>query len=68
MGTRRWTPEQRHRQAEAIKIWKPWEKSTGPKTQTGKSKVSQNAFSGGEIVRVRQLLEQIRQVLRQSNN
>ena len=31
-----WTPERRARQAELIRQTKPWEKSTGPKTQTGK--------------------------------
>ena len=30
-----WTPERRKRQAEMIKNWKPWEQSTGPKTEEG---------------------------------
>jgi len=38
------TPEQRARQAELIKEQKPWEKSTGPKTEAGKAGVSQNAY------------------------
>lgn len=33
--------------AEAIKRWKPWEKSTGPKTDEGKAKACRNAFKGG---------------------
>jgi hypothetical protein len=37
-----WTPERRARQAEMIRKWKPWEKSTGPKTAVGKSVVAQN--------------------------
>jgi hypothetical protein len=37
-----WTPERRARQAELIRKWKPWEKSTGPKTDVGRAAVSQN--------------------------
>ncbi len=44
---RRWTSEQRAAQAEAIKRWKPWEKSTGPATETGKATASQNAVKHG---------------------
>jgi hypothetical protein len=36
-----WTPERRARQSELILRWKPWEKSTGPKSSDGKTKVSQ---------------------------
>jgi len=42
-----WTPERRQRQAEMIRQWRPWEKSTGPKTVEGKAKVSRNAYKGG---------------------
>ena len=42
-----WTPERRVRQAELIRQWRPWEKSTGPRTETGKAVVSQNAYKGG---------------------
>jgi hypothetical protein len=41
-----WTPERRARQAELIRAWKPWTKSTGPVTAKGKRKVSQNARWG----------------------
>jgi len=37
-----WTPERRARQAAMIRTWKPWEKSTGPKTDEGKAVVSHN--------------------------
>ena len=37
-----WTPERRARQAELIRKWKPWEKSTGPKTDEGRAVVSRN--------------------------
>jgi hypothetical protein len=38
-----WTKEQREKQRQNIKKWKPWKKSTGPKTLQGKFKSSQNA-------------------------
>lgn len=40
-----WTDERRTYYAELIKARKPWEKSTGPKTDKGKNKVSRNAVS-----------------------
>lgn len=47
MAARKWTPEQKRQQAEAIKNWKPWEQSTGAKTTQGKAIVSRNAYRGG---------------------
>ena len=44
MPARRWTPEQRAKQARLIRQWKPWEKSTGPNTPEGKVIASKNAF------------------------
>jgi len=38
-----WTPERRARQAELIRSWRPWEHSTGPRTEAGKVVASQNA-------------------------
>jgi len=38
-----WTPERRARQSELIRQWRPWEKSTGPKTEAGKAVASKNA-------------------------
>lgn len=37
-----WTPERRARQAELIRTWRPWEKSTGPRTAAGKQASSKN--------------------------
>ncbi len=37
-----WTPERRARQAELIRGWKPWNHSTGPRTDAGKAISSAN--------------------------
>lgn len=47
MSTNGWTLERRRKQAEAIKSWKPWTRSTGPKTEEGKAAASQNALKHG---------------------
>ncbi len=61
MAARSWTQEQRERQREAIKRWKPWEKSTGPKSVEGKDRVSRNGWKGG----TRQTFRALAQVLRE---
>ena len=38
-----WTPERRARQAALIRTWRPWEKSTGPRTAEGKAQAATNA-------------------------
>ena len=50
-----WAPERRKRQAAIIHLWKPWEKSTGPKTLVAKQRVAQNAFEGGVRPMMRKL-------------
>lgn len=50
-----WTPERRVRQAELIRLWKPWEKSTGPRTSDGKAKAARNAWKGGKWRELREL-------------
>ena len=47
MAARKWTEEQRARQAEAIRRWAPWLKSTGPRTRIGKLISSKNAMDMG---------------------
>ncbi len=37
-----WTQERRARQAALVRTWRPWEKSTGPRTDAGKAVVSRN--------------------------
>lgn len=63
MAARIWTPEQRQRQAEAIRRWKPWEQSTGPRTAQGKAKVSSNAYTGSEWANLRQAIKALNQAL-----
>ena len=53
-------PEIRARQSELIRRWRPWERSTGPRTPEGKARASQNAYKG----RVRQLLQELARTLR----
>ena len=43
-----WTPERRARQAALIRTWRPWDRSTGPRTEAGKAKASRNADKIGE--------------------
>ena len=56
-----WTPERRARQAELIRTWKPWEKSTGPKTAGGKAKAAQNGDPGGALAEARAEVRNLRQ-------
>ena len=60
-----WTPERRARQAEAIRRWRPWEYSTGPRTAAGKARSAGNAYTGGRWRRERDFFKACRQVLRE---
>ena len=62
--TNGWTPERRARQAELIRSWRPWERSSGPQTTDGKAVVSRNAFKGGTRPEMRRLLAKARESLR----
>lgn len=59
----RWTPERRRQQSEAIQRWKPWEKSTGPKTWEGKQLAARRSYKGGQ----RMLIRAIAKVLREQH-
>lgn len=52
--------EQRQRQRESIQRWRPWERSTGPKSAKGKARASRNAWKGD----TRRLLRQLAQLLK----
>lgn len=64
MSARNWTLEQRQRQSEAIHQWKPWERSTGPRSDEGKAKVSRNAFKGGALIRLRKAIKEVNEFIR----
>jgi hypothetical protein len=42
-----WTHERKAKQRAAIYRWRPWDKSTGPKTEAGKRAVAGNAWKHG---------------------
>ena len=50
-----WTPERRKRQAAMIRQWRPWDKSTGPRTNGGKARAARNAYKGGTRRALREL-------------
>lgn len=58
------TPEHRRLRAELIKGWKPWEKSTGPRSEAGKAKSSRNADKGGQWQELRDLHRGLSDLLR----
>jgi hypothetical protein len=41
------TPEHKRLRAELIRKWKPWEQSTGPKTEEGKAASAANSIKHG---------------------
>ena len=60
-----WTSERRQRQAEMVGQWQPWKQSTGPRTPEGKAASSRNAFTGGDMARMRELAKEVNSVLRE---
>jgi hypothetical protein len=50
-----WTAERRQQQSEAIRQWRPWLHSTGPRSDEGKAKVASNAYKGGHRDQLRQI-------------
>ena len=64
MAARKWTPEQRQRQREAIQRWKPWQQSTGPQSADGKAKAARNAWTGGHTEKLRQIIKELNQAMR----
>ena len=60
-----WTPERRARQAEAIRKWRPWERSTGPRSPNGKAQSALNANQGGVWRDLRQAIKDLNEALRE---
>ena len=61
-----WTPERRARQAELIRTWRPWDRSTGPKSPAGRMRVSRNAYKGGMWLELRELSKLVNAECRQA--
>jgi len=57
------TPEHRNLRAKLIQKWRPWEKSTGPRSQEGRVKVSHNAYKGGLRQQLRGLSRNVKDML-----
>ena len=55
------TPKHRALRAELIKKWKPWEKSTGPRSKAGKAASAMRGYKGG----TRGMLRELSKVLRE---
>ena len=60
-----WTPERRKRQSEAIRQWKPWQQSTGPKSPEGRAAVRGNAWRGGHGLMLRQAVKELNEAMRE---
>ena len=63
-----WTPERRKWQSEAIRRWKPWNKSTGPKSAEGKAAVAGNAYTGGKWQKLRQAKWALNQAMQEQRD
>ncbi|CAK0770194.1 transposase [Gammaproteobacteria bacterium] len=62
-----WSLESRAKQSQAIRQWRPWERSTGPKTPEGKARVAANPYKGnwrGELQAMRKALREQIEALR----
>ena len=57
-------PARRARQSVLIHQWKPWERSTGPRTSEGRALSARNAYKGGERPRLRSLASLLRHLRR----
>jgi len=59
-----WTDERRAKQSQLIKNWKPWEKSTGPRTEAGKKVSSVNACKWNFREILREIKKSNREIVR----
>lgn len=64
-----WTEDRRLKQAAICRVTAPWSRSTGPRTEKGKAKVSQNAFKhglrGGILRKAAELIAQSKKILKE---
>jgi hypothetical protein len=63
MAARKWTTEQRERQAALIRTWAPWAQSTGPRTPKGKQVSSKNAVNYSLRAVMREIARQNRTLI-----
>src|SRR5215471_17288219 len=49
-----WSEARRAAQSRAIHRWRPWERSTGPRTAEGKARSSRNAYTFGHRQNLRE--------------
>lgn len=59
-----WTPERRRRQARMIHRWRPWERSTGPRTPEGKARAARRGYKGGTRTLLRALSKLLKEQMR----
>lgn len=43
-----------------IQLWKPWEKSTGPKSEEGKRKSAKRGYKGAQREEMREIAKALR--------
>lgn len=65
---RHWTLEERLKQSELIKQWKPWNQSSGAKTLKGKSICKMNAYKhGARCAEIRKLIREFTELKKELN-
>jgi len=60
-----WTEARKAQQSAAIRRWRPWRSSTGPRTAEGKARVARNAYRGGEREKFRAIVRGLNALLRE---
>ena len=58
------TPEHRAQSAARCRLHRPWEKSTGPRTDEGKARAARNPFKGAYREQLRELARELNAALR----